>query len=173
MRRAKKIFSKIYDQYVEKIYRFIFLKVSSKEIAEDLTSETFLRGWEVFKREKNNIENPEAFLYKIARNLVIDHYREKGKFQVVSTERTPTIDLKTNLEEKAIIDSELEMIKKALLNLKEEHQDALIWYYLNGLSISEIAKILDKKESATRVLISRALKNLRQEYNKLMKNTIV
>jgi len=165
MANIRKIFSKIYDNYVEKIYRFIFFKVSSKEIAEDLTSETFLRGWKTFKNEKNNIENPPAFLYKIARNLVIDYYREKGKFQVVSAENTALIDPRTNLEEKMITNSDLEMVKKALFNLKDEYQEAIIWYYLDGLSISEIAKLLDRTEPATRVLISRALKALRVAVN--------
>jgi len=171
MANIRKIFSKIYDNYVEKIYRFIFFKVSSKEIAEDLTSETFLRGWKTFKNEKNNIENPPAFLYKIARNLVIDYYREKGKFQVVSAENTALIDPRTNLEEKMITNSDLEMVKKALFNLKDEYQEAIIWYYLDGLSISEIAKLLDRTEPATRVLISRALKNLKEECNKFAQNS--
>ncbi|KPJ57480.1 hypothetical protein AMJ49_00955 [Parcubacteria bacterium DG_74_2] len=162
MANIRKIFSKIYDNYVEKIYRFIFFKVSSKEIAEDLTSETFLRGWKTFKNEKNNIENPPAFLYKIARNLVIDYYREKGKFQVVSAENTALIDPRTNLEEKMITNSDLEMVKKALFNLKDEYQEAIIWYYLDGLSISEIAKLLDS---------SRALKNLKEECNKFAQNS--
>jgi RNA polymerase sigma factor (sigma-70 family) len=54
------------------------------------------------------------------------------------------------------------------LKLKDEYQDAIIWYYLEGYSVSEIAKILDKSEPATRMLISRAIKNLRQEYDKLV-----
>lgn len=171
MANIRKIFSKIYDSYVEKIYRFIFFKVSSKEIAEDLTSETFLRGWKTFKNEKNNIENPPAFLYKIARNLVIDYYREKGKFQVVSAENIALIDPRTNLEEKMITNSDLEMVKKALFNLKDEYQEAIIWYYLDGLSVSEIAKLLDRTEPATRVLISRALKTLKKECNKFAQNS--
>ncbi|PIU15604.1 RNA polymerase subunit sigma-70, partial [bacterium (Candidatus Gribaldobacteria) CG08_land_8_20_14_0_20_39_15] len=73
MANLRKKFSKIYDQYINKIYRFIFLKVNSQEIAQDLTSETFLRGWESFKEKNEEIENIQAFLYRIARNLVTDH----------------------------------------------------------------------------------------------------
>ncbi len=62
MADLRKIFSKIYDQYINKIYRFVFLKVSSQEIAEDLTSETFLKTWESFKNG-TRIENPQAFLF--------------------------------------------------------------------------------------------------------------
>ena len=164
MERAKKIFSKIYDQYVEKIYRFIFLIVNSKEIAEDLTSETFLKGWKNFK--KNQIENPKAFLYKIAKNLIIDFYRKKEKLKTVSAEAKPIADKNINLEEKILLNSDLKVVMNALSKLREEYKDAIILYYLDGLPISEIAQILDKSENATRVLISRAMKNLREEYEK-------
>ncbi len=162
MDNQRKIFSSIYDKYVNKIYRFIFIKVSSQEIAEDLCSETFLRGWQVFK-ERRDIENPPAFLYQIARNLVIDHYREKGKVKIVSAEYSRIIDPKTDLEGKAILSSDLDNIRTALVGLKEEYQDVIIWHYLDDLSVPEIAKILDKSEGAVRVSLHRALKTLKNK----------
>lgn len=166
MTNPQKKFSKIYDQYVEKIYRFIFLKVNSRETAEDLTSETFLRGWRAFQNSNNpKIENPSAFLYQIARNLVTDYYREKGKFKIVSAQSSQIDDPNLNLEEKAFLNSDLENMRKALANLKEEYQNVIIWYYLDDLSIPEVAKLLDRTEEATRVLIHRALKTLKKELN--------
>ena len=164
MANLRETFSKIYDKYIEKIYRFIFLKVSSQEIAQDLTSETFLKGWESFKNG-TKIENPQAFLYRIARNLVIDFYREKGRTQVVSAEYTPIIDPRQNLEEKSILKSDIDNIRTALVSLKEEYQDVIIWHYLDDLPISEISQMLDRTEEATRVLLSRALKSLRDTMN--------
>jgi len=164
MANPRKIFSKIYDQYVDKIYRFIFLKVNSQEVAQDLTSETFLRTWEKFSQEKGNpIENPQAFLYRTARNLVIDHYREKGKAQVVSAELTPIIDPREDLEAEALRSSDLRTIRVALAELKEDYQNVIIWYYLDDLPISEVAELLDRSEEATRVLLHRALKALKNE----------
>jgi len=160
MANLRKIFSKIYDRYIDRIYRFIFLKVSSQEIAQDLTSETFLRGWESFKNG-NKIENPQAFLYKIARNLVIDHYREKGKTRIVSAEYLKIPDPRTNLEEKALLESDLDDIRIALANLKEDYQNVVVWHYLDDLPVPEIAKMLDKSENTTRVLLHRALKSLK------------
>ncbi len=171
MANPRKKFSKIYDQYVEKIYRFVFLKVSSEEIAQDLTSEIFLKCWEAFKKTENpssneqKIENPQAFLYQIARNLVIDHYREKGKYQVVSAEISPISDPRTDLEEKMILNSDFEIVRNHLSSLKDDYQNAIIWYYLDDLPICEVAKLLDKSEEATRVLIHRALKSLREKIN--------
>lgn len=162
MKKAKQEFSRIYDKYIEKIYRFIFLKVNSKETAEDLTSETFLRAWEIFKNGNPEIENISAFLYQIARNLVIDFYREKNKTSVFSADLGyPIIDPRQNLEEKIKLNSDLELIRKAISELNEDYQNAIIWYYIDDLSIKEVANLLGKTENATRVLISRAMKALR------------
>ncbi len=166
MENSHKAFSKIYDQYVEKIYRFIFLKVNSEETAQDLTSETFLRIWEKFKEEKGNpIKNLSAFLYQTARNLVIDHYRQKSKTQLISAESQLIVDPNQNLEKEAFQRSDLWMVKEALVELKEDYQNVIIWHYIDDLPIPEVAKLLDRTEEATRVLLHRGLKALRAIIN--------
>jgi len=165
MANLRKIFSKIYDRYIEKIYRFIFFKVNSQEIAQDLTSETFLKTWETYKNGNQEIENIQAYLYKTARNLVIDFYREKGKVQIVSADNAFIADPAPNLEEKARLSSDIEQIRQVLTNLKDDYQNVIIWYYLDDLPISEVAKLLDRSEEATRVLLHRALNSLRQKIN--------
>jgi len=162
MKNPRKIFSQIYDRYIDKIYRFIFFKVNSQEIAQDLTSETFLKSWESFKNG-NKIENIQAFLYKTARNLVIDFYREKGKVQIVSAENPFIPDPNQNLEEKARLSSDIDQIRQALTNLRDDYQNVIIWHYLDDLPISEISQMLDRTEDATRVLLHRALNALRNE----------
>ena len=166
MNNPKKKFSKIYDRYIDKIYRFVFLKVSSTEIAEDLTSETFLRGWKAFETDQKSIENPQAFLYRIARNLVVDFYRNKSKVQMVSAEYTQIEDPRPNPEEKAKSRADMEIIQQALANLKEDYQNVIIWHYLDDLPIPEVAKLLDKSEKTTRVTLHRALKALKKGLNK-------
>ncbi|MFH1462612.1 MAG: RNA polymerase sigma factor [bacterium] len=158
----RKEFSKIYDKHIDKIYRFIFLKVSSQDIAQDLCSETFLKGWEVFKSQKE-IDNIQAFLYRIARNLVTDHYRQKGRTQFISTENTPIIDPSPGIEEKVVFNSDLDQVKACLAGLKEDYQNVIIWHYLDDLPISEVAKMFDKSEQTTRVLLHRALKSLKSK----------
>lgn len=165
MSNPRKDFSQIYDQYVEKIYRFVVLKVSSQEIAEDLTSETFIRCWEKFKEDQNRIDNTQAFLYQIARNLVTDHYREKGRTQFVSADFVSIADPRPTLEESSLVNSDLDTIKAALVNLKENYQEIIIWHYIEDLSVSEIAKILNKSEGAVRVTLHRSLKSLKKEIN--------
>jgi len=167
MADTRKTFGQIYDRYVEKIYRFIFFKVNSQEIAEDLASETFLKTWEVFKNEEKSIENIQAFLYKTARNLVIDYYREKGKVQVVSADNPSITDPSQNLEEKEMLRSDVNMVKVALTNLKEDYQNVIIWHYLDDLPISEISYMLDRTEDATRVLLHRALESLKKKIKEI------
>ena len=159
MANKREEFGKIYDKYIEKIYRFVFLKVNSEETAKDLSSEVFVRGWEIFKTER--IDNLQAFLYKIARNLVIDHYREKGRTQFVSVEELPLIDPDPGLEQEIALKSDMEQIKAQLSNLKDDYQNVIIWRYLDDLSIPEVAKLLDRSEEATRVLLHRALASLK------------
>ena len=159
----RKQFSKIYDQYINKIYRFVFIKVNSQEVAEDITSKVFLRGWDSFSRNPVKIENPSAFLYQIARNLVIDHYREKGRTQFVSPDSIPDVaDTSINIEEGAIINADLATVKQAIAGLKDDYQNVVIWHYLDEMPIYDIAKLLERSEDATRVLLHRALSSLRQ-----------
>jgi len=170
MANKRKEFGKIYDEYIDKIYRFVFLKVSSQEVAQDLCSDTFLKCWEVYNNG-TKIDNIQAFLYRIARNLVIDHYRQKGRMQFVSTESLPIIDPNPGLEEKLALNSDVELIKAAIPNLKEDYQNVVIWRYLDDLSIPEMAKMMDKSEEATRVTLHRALRALKEQCNKYPHST--
>jgi len=178
MTDRRQIFSDIYDQYVEKIYRFIYLKVGSPDIAEDLTSEAFLRGWTSYQGRsvapgidghgqgpgnQSEIKNLPAFLYQIARNLVIDHYRQKEKFPVVSIENSVITDPRIDLENRSALGSDIEMVRQALSRLKEDYQNVIIWHYLDDISVPEVAELLGKSEAATRVLLSRGLKELKKQ----------
>lgn len=168
MEKKRKEFSKIYNNYIDKIYRFIFLKVSSEEIAQDLCSETFLRCWTTYERNQGStaeIQNVQAFLYQIARNLIIDHYREKGRAEVVPVEAVSMIDPNPGLEEKMALRFDLEQVKIALTDLKADYQDVIIWHYLEDIPIPEVAMMLDRTEEATRVLLHRALGALRGKLN--------
>ncbi|KKP55045.1 MAG: RNA polymerase, sigma-24 subunit, ECF subfamily [Parcubacteria group bacterium GW2011_GWA1_33_6] len=157
-------FIRIYDQYIDKIYRFVYLKVNSQEIAEDITSKVFLKGWENYRGEPKKIENMSAFLYQIARNSIVDHYREKSKTKIVSTDFASKIaDSKVNLYEKAVLKEGIETVKLAIANLKKDYQDVIIWHYLEDMPPLEIAAILNKPVGTIRVMIHRGLNSLKSE----------
>ena len=163
MNKEQRKFTKIYDKYVESIYRFVFIKVSSSQIAEDITSEVFLKSWEKFKQKQDSIENPRAYLYRVARNRVIDFYRERGQTTIISIEQE-NIVLKSDedLEKKQETEMNLEKIQKALTKLNPDYQDVIILRHIDGLPIKDIARILDKSNGATRVMIHRAMEQLRE-----------
>ncbi|MCX6790939.1 MAG: RNA polymerase sigma factor [Candidatus Gribaldobacteria bacterium] len=156
-----KQFSKLYDDNVVKIYRFIYLKVESKQVAEDLTSQVFAKGWARF-RAITDIKNPTAYLYQIARTEIVDHLRVRTKFRMVSLDNVEVADNKQNLAEKQAINSDLEGVRKALKQLDEDEQNVLIMRYLDEQPFKTIALALDKNEGAIRVMVHRALKKLKE-----------
>lgn len=165
--KDEKAFAEVYDLYVEKIYRFIFFKVSNVRDAEDLTSEVFLKAWQYIKEGKN-IKSVNAFLYAIARNKVIDHYRKNSKFKTVDLENDGIEKIKSNeahpndgLDKKIAMDN----INKFLNELKMEYKEALLLKYTDDFSIDEIAQILGKTKGNVRVLIHRALEALKEIMN--------
>ena len=162
MDEINQYFTQIYDQYVTKIYRFIYLKVSTQETAEDLSSEVFLRLYRHIQRDNPVIENPQAFVYQIARNVVADHYRGR-KVTIVSIEKT-TIELEDmgeKTQEQAEVSLEMDRIRHALLELKDDYQNLIIWRYLDELSVPEIAQITGKTEENVRVGVHRAIQALK------------
>lgn len=164
----QKKFGRLYDEHVDEIYRFVFLKVSTRELAQDITSETFKKGWQSFK-ENPGMENPRAYLYRIARNLVIDHYRTK-KQHITDQEIIDELeDHSKDLQEKAAEAKEMAKIKEAMENLKDDYQDIIIYKYLDELSNSEIADIMGKSEGAVRVTAHRAIAALEKEIEKRKK----
>jgi RNA polymerase sigma-70 factor, ECF subfamily len=168
--RAK--FSRLYHHQVEKIYRFVFFKVESKEVAEDLTSEVFRKAWLVYEASfdptspQAKLENPRAFLYQVARNTVIDYYRRRPKQSSLSEDRLEIVDFAQDPVKDQDLALDLARIKKALAGVKEEYQEILIQYYLNNLSLREIAKDSGKSLNAAKTSLYRARKALKESLEK-------
>jgi len=155
-------FGQFYDLYVTRIYRFIFFKVNSVSDAQDITSEVFLKLWQCVKNGRE-IRNLNAFIYTIARNSVIDFYRQSRKpEEQIADEHSHIPDEQRDILRQQIMDSQLSDVLKGLENLKDEYKEAIILKYLDELSISEIADILGRSKGAVRVLLHRAIKALKE-----------
>lgn len=155
-------FAKIYDFYHEKIYRYVYLKVPTQQDAEDITADTFLRVWQ-HVQEKRAVRALQAFLYQIARNLIVDFYRRRGgvvdsidEYEAVVADRT---DL--SLEEKMMLKSDIAQVERAIRQLKDVYRDVIILHYLNDVSLKDVARLIEKSAGNTRVLLHRAVKTLR------------
>lgn len=177
-RKDREAFIKTYDENVVEINRFIYFKVANQEEANDLTSSVFLKAWN-YVQNKNLLEAKtlRALFYKIARNIVIDYYREKGSMQQLSFEENLNKDGELIGEREAIIDestsqtiiedkideaSDIRLIESKLPLLKEEYRELIVMRFINELSIAEIADISQKSKGNIRVLTHRALKALRE-----------
>ena len=156
-------FAKIFKEFAGSIFRYIYFKVSDYELAQDITEETFIRYWEVLK--KNKIDNHKALLYLIAKGLIVDFYRKKKNNKKVSLENIDERLLgKFDTTEEAIAQiQELEAIYLKIKKLKKDYQDILFLHYVEDLTIKEIAFIQKKKENAIRVFLHRALKELKKK----------
>ncbi|MBI4427406.1 MAG: RNA polymerase sigma factor [Candidatus Magasanikbacteria bacterium] len=166
IKRDPEAYGLLYDLYVKKIYRFIFFKISSREEAEDLTSEVFLKAWNyLVENSEQEIRSFASFIYRIARNLVVDFYRERAK-------RLPESSLDAVVETLAVeeaggehrlmISGEVEKIMKTLKKMKLEYQEAVLLHYIEELSAGEVARILGKSQINVRVTLHRALKKLKE-----------
>ena len=157
-------FGELYDFYAPRVYRFVRLKVDSQETAQDVTSEAFLKIWQYLQEQRKIRERFQALLYKIARNLVIDFYRSKSIQEILiedNLEEFSEAEDEETSDKLVIRQEEMVEVKKALIQVHPNYQDVIVWYYLDELTIPEIAEILEKNEGTVRVLIHRAVKSLR------------
>ncbi|MCU0679636.1 MAG: RNA polymerase sigma factor [Planctomycetes bacterium] len=164
--KDKEAFIKAYDLYLDDIYRFIFFKVGVHEEAEDLTAAVFLKTWNYI--QNNDIaaySSLKSFLYKVARNLVIDHYRKKSLEKSALLSDDPAgLDLpdeNQDIHRQIELHDDYGFIESKLFELKDEYREVITLRYINELSVSEIAKTLDKSRGNIRVLIYRAIKALK------------
>ncbi len=157
----EKSFAVIYDFYVGKIYKFVFFKTSSKEAAEEIVQDVFLKFWQFINQDDKSIVSISALLYRTARNLIIDHYRQQGKYIETPLEEELLQD-ETDLEKEVDVEYDIKEVIKSLELIPENYQDIIILKFINQMTNREIAEILDKEEGNIRVLAHRALKELKK-----------
>lgn len=158
-------FAQIHQIYAAKLFRFVRFKVSTQEIAEDITQELFFKTWKYLIEPQNEIKNIKAFLYRTARNLIINFYAQKSKAALPLKEDLISADAPTSksVNDKIDINLEITKTKKVVKKLPEQYQEVIMLRFLDELSISEISQVLDKPKNSVYVLIHRALKALKKE----------
>jgi RNA polymerase sigma-70 factor (ECF subfamily) len=154
-------FALIYDKYVDEVYRYLYYRTGSHPLAEDLTSETFLkalRRLDTFSWQGRDIG---AWFITIARNLVIDHVKSASFRLEVST--ADMIDVERpddGLEEDVISRLEAAGLVDAIRRLKPEQQECVLLRFLQGLSVAETAHVMGRSEGAIKQLQLRAVRAL-------------
>ena len=158
---SKAYFIETYDAYGSDIYRFCLLKVSRKEVAEDIAQEVFMRFWQAIK-EVTEFRNARALLYTIARNLVIDWYRKK-KESSLDTLQELGIDFAGEDVKRITEHAEHEEVLRVINDLDEPSKEALMLRFVDGLSPRDIAALSGETPNAVSVRINRAIKKVQQQ----------
>ncbi len=158
---GEKAFVAAYDEYGDAIFRFLAMKISDREVARDLTQETFTRAWD-FCVEGGEIRDWKPFLYRTAYNLVVDTYRKK---------RSVSLDALINDQGFAIADeaagkenimrAEMTRIRAAIDTMDETYRDILLMRYVEDLLPQDIARITGLSENVISVRIHRGVEKLK------------
>jgi RNA polymerase sigma-70 factor (ECF subfamily) len=149
-------FGRLYDATLDRIYRYVFFRVTDAELAEDLTSQVFLKAWDNVHRYKP-VGPFVAWLYAIARNTVIDHYRTRK--QSVPLDRA-VIKVDPALDERVDLKHDVGILQQAMQELTDEQREVLTLRFLADMETGEIAERMQKSEGAVRALQMRALQAL-------------
>jgi RNA polymerase sigma-70 factor (ECF subfamily) len=156
-----KAFGILYDRYIEKIYRFIYYKTFVKETAEDLTSDVFHKAFQKissFDAEKGTFS---AWIYRIARNAVIDHYRTAKK--TIDIEDVFDLAEENRNEEEHDALLTLTRVKEYLNTLTPKQRELITLRIWEERPYKEIAEILGGSEDSVKMAFSRAIRDLREK----------
>ena len=147
-----------YDAHADAIFRHCYFKTGERELAQDMTQDVFLKVWS-YLQQKHSILNMRAFLYRLADNLVIDWYRKRKSqsLDILLDEGFEPIATDNKIEEQAEITHSLAKFRE----LRADDQKLLTLRFVEDLSPSEIADILNESENTVSVRIHRAIKRLR------------
>ncbi len=152
-------FSEIYKLYVKKVYRYCKFNTYDEQTAQDICQESFVRAWKKiqdFKMDSN--WSIQAFLFTIARNLIIDRSRGKKEFALENYEH-----IETNEDLYESIDREMHVknVQEGLRKLDEVDRQIIILRYFEDMDGKEVAKVLGIKDGALRVRQHRAMEKLK------------
>jgi RNA polymerase sigma-70 factor, ECF subfamily len=154
----------LYDEYYRKVARYVFVRIGDRSEAEDLASEVFVKALDSLKTYQERGLPMQAWLFRIAHNLVVDHLRKATRQKAVPLEDTqiydesdPVTAAETNLE--------MARVNQAMQSLTEEQREVVRLRFFGGLTSKEVSKVLDKSDGAVREMQRASLEKLRHLLN--------
>ena len=165
---ARDTFARLYDEYLDKVYRYIQYRVKNMQLAEDLTSTVFEKALVNFGRFSNDRASFSTWIFSIARNVVIDHYRVTSKKQTVPLEElTAQSSGEQSPEEQLETKDERERLNLCLAELSEEEREIVQLKFGVELNNRQIGKMLGLSESNVGTKLYRAIRKLRDSFQEL------
>jgi RNA polymerase sigma-70 factor, ECF subfamily len=157
----KEAFGLLYDHYQVSVYRFVYYRVGSVQLAEDLTGETFFRALRSMNGFRWQGKDFGAWLMTIARNLTADHFKSGRNRLEQTTEDMSTLDSATEGPESSVLAALTnDALLEAMRRLPQDQQDCLVMRFLQGKSLAETAEALERSAGAIKQLQLRAVRNL-------------
>ncbi|MBW4439286.1 MAG: RNA polymerase sigma factor [Pleurocapsa minor GSE-CHR-MK-17-07R] len=153
----------IYHHYFDPVYQFCRLRVGDTHAVQDLTSEVFVRFIRALKKDKAPHTSLRAWIFRVARNLIYDHYgRREAELPESTLEQWVSTDMSTDPETEALRRIQSARARRAIAMLAPAQQEVLLLRFDQQLSLQETADIMDKQVNAIKALQFRAVNTLRQ-----------
>jgi RNA polymerase sigma-70 factor (ECF subfamily) len=160
----KDAFGELYERYVEKIYNYIYYRTGNHHDAEDITARVFYRAMAHIETYTERGVPFQAWLYRIAHNLVANWHRDRGRRKVIPLDEFIATSLKSESPDSQAEDNEeREALLTAIRRLPEERQQLLVLKFVDHLSNAEVGEIMGRTEGAIKSLYHRTLIALRDE----------
>ncbi|MCE7927568.1 MAG: sigma-70 family RNA polymerase sigma factor [Chloroflexi bacterium CFX7] len=156
-------FDELYARYMPRVYRFCRTRTSNEEDAADLTQQTFIRAFSALRRYRVGSHGFAPWLFRIARNAATDaHRRARHTVPLDDIAGLPS-DATTDPAARALANDDLAALRRALATLRPDVRDVITLHFTVGLTVGEVAAVVGKSESATRMQLWRTLRALREE----------
>jgi len=156
-----KAFKQLHQSHVTRVRHYVAYRVGRPEDADEITNEVFLRSWEYMTAQQ--VENVTALFFRIARNLIADHYRKSGRTVPLTPIMEDNLAAPGSIEHDAQVKEEMSDLVEIMKGLKDEYREVLELRYQDEMSIDEIAELLGKTPNAVRVLLHRAKQALKKK----------
>ena len=154
------VLSSLYEEYYDKIARYAYVRIGNKAEAEDIAGEVFLKALDSLKSYKERGIPMQAWLFRIAHNLVADYYRRIKKQKTVPIENTQ-IESDINPVTAAEQNLDIERVKKAMEQLTQEQKEVIKLRFFSELTSREAGQVLNKSDGAVREMQRAAIEKLR------------
>jgi RNA polymerase sigma-70 factor (ECF subfamily) len=160
-------FGTLYEMHLDAIYRYVYLRVGEAALAEDMTEEVFVKAWEALPGFRPMKSPFTSWLYRIAHNLVVDHYRRESRVGVaaeLNPEAQP--DLALSPEDILVEQENIAALAAAIKQLSDEEQQVIVLRFVEGMPHLQVAEVIGKSAAASRVIQHRALTALANHLGK-------